>query len=619
MNAKSVIEAASGAYRCIFGESCPVSLIEGLATGRANDYLVSEAVKLHPFDHSLLGDNCIANLHDVCDKSTGMYHYTLNQPVRFIHYTDDDSRLSDIIRSGAIRCMPCRGDSTHGVWTNIFGEKLLSDFIYKSAIVFDAPAGTPIELMNNTQALFHADIPQEWFVSVNFMVGPDMSANMLGFIGEHGERWPDTRIVDLFTGEDSGRLTSFVSTGNMEKLLKLYTGRDISLGATYPMTESYTDDIGAVARRIKGGDEPTFRHDGYLLNKWLVHFTPYATEIAEHGFRYGRHPYDEMGPALDVEELERTGTSALNADSPETHGIEWNGNLVFAFPLSDIVEMEDVHSYPYDGCYGNTGDSGAVVFIGSGEYVFETGDVEEQVIVDKRTVHGAVLVSSEGTVEGNVNGRSKVLYRPRYTNPDAEPSYIDGFKWIAEHQTEAIMHMFRWDDTDIVPSALPMTNRCRPQDYIKRVERNRIIEQNISQLNSIVRTWIDAGRNINAEYKLPDPVTGGLTFKINKSVVHKDDLTDCNLSEDEHGPVIELYLRNVIRHHGTYDGKLSPYMKTLDDHLVNGGPILSDDDKNKLHQLLHCPVTTSYPDIEGCLKGAVYRFYDLYAKKHGLK
>ena len=411
-----------------------IPMTEAVDTGRVNDFLASEAVKLCPFDSSLLADNCIANLHDVCDKTTGMYHYTLKQPVRFIHYTDDDSRLSEIIRSGAIRCMPCRGDSTHGVWTNIFGEKLLSDFTYKSAIVFDAPAGTPIELMNNTQALFHADIPQEWFVSVNFMVGPDMSANMLGFIGEHGERWPDNRIVELFTGEDSGRLASFVSPENMEKMLKLYTGRDISLGATHPITESYTGDIAAVARRIKGGEEPNFTHHGYLLNKWLVHYSPDAETVAEEGFRYARFPWDDMAKSLETD-----------PESPDyLNNVGIDGSIVFAFPLAD--ELDDPHYIAYDGsdiCPGR----GAAVFIGSGEYVNSAFEREDQVIVDKATVHGALYVTPRGEVYGS----------RRMLNPGSiSGGYAGAFRWIADNQEKALAGMFRWDGTDPVPSINPI-------------------------------------------------------------------------------------------------------------------------------------------------------------------
>ena len=55
-----------------------------------------------------------------------------------------------------------------------------------------------------------------------------------------------------------------------------------------------------------------------------------------------------------------------------------DGNLIFAFPLKD--ELVEQHNIAYDGSLVLEG-RGAVVFIGSGEYVHSDLDMEELVKV----------------------------------------------------------------------------------------------------------------------------------------------------------------------------------------------------------------------------------------------
>ena len=201
--------------------------------------------------------------------------------------------------------------------------------------------------------------------------------------------------------------------------------------------ESYTEDIGIVASRVKGGDEPNFTHLGYKLNQWLVHYSPYASRVARDGFKYARFPTDDMMTSLDTDE-----------ESPEYHkNVGIDGNLIFAFPLKD--ELVEQHNIAYDGSPVLEG-RGAVVFIGSGEYVHSDLDMEDQVIVDKRSVHGAVYVSASGKVYGaGKNGEPRCIYLPKNAN-----GYAGGLHWIAQNRDFVIQCMFHWDGRKIEHSAV---------------------------------------------------------------------------------------------------------------------------------------------------------------------
>ena len=232
-----------------------------------------------------------------------------------------------------------------------------------------------------------------------------------------------------------------VATGSTAReAMKLLPGARVlayamDTGKYRPMTESYTDDIAAVARRIKGGEEPNFTHHRYMLNKWMVHYSPDAAAVAKDGFKYARHPGDRMAESLE--------TDPESPDYLKNVGID--GNIVFAFPMAD--ELKDPHFIAYDGsdiCAGR----GAAVFIGSGEYVNSAFEEEDQVIVDKRTVHGALYVTPHGEVYG-INHR---MLKDGYSGS----KYNDGFKWIADNQEKAIANMFRWDSLDTVPSINPI-------------------------------------------------------------------------------------------------------------------------------------------------------------------
>ena len=201
--------------------------------------------------------------------------------------------------------------------------------------------------------------------------------------------------------------------------------------------ESYTEDIGTVASRVKGGDEPNFTHLGYKLNQWMVHYFPYASTVAREGFRYARFPTDDMLTSLETDE-----------ESPEYHkNVGLDGNLIFAFPLKD--ELVEQHNIAYDGSPALEG-RGAVVFIGSGEYVHSNLDMEDQVIVDKRSVHGAVYVAPIGDVYGiGKNGEQRCIYRAQ-----GGCDYAEGLRWIAQNRGLVIQRMFRWDGRKIEHSAV---------------------------------------------------------------------------------------------------------------------------------------------------------------------
>ena len=74
----------------------------------------------------------------------------------------------------------------------------------------------------------------------------------------------------------------------------------------------------------------------------------------------------------------------------------------------------------------------------------------DQVIVDKRSVHGAVYVAPIGDVYGiGKNGERRCIYRAQ-----GGCEYAEGLRWIAQNRGPVIRRMFRWDGRKIEHSAV---------------------------------------------------------------------------------------------------------------------------------------------------------------------
>lgn len=384
MSAKSVIEAASGAYRCIFGEEMPETLMEGISAD-------SRCTYCHEY---YTGD-----AREICHAAKeGDLEAIMRMAREMSRYVSPGDTL-----------VPIPSHTGRATMTLELAKQIAWN---SGARVEDVLTG------NSRKSLYElkragVQVPE-------------------GFFGLRLVRPVEGRIwlVD-----------NVVATGSTAReALKLLPGARVlayamDSGKYRPMTESYTGDIAAVARRIKGGNEPNFTHHRYMLNKWLVHYSPYAETVAEEGFRYARFPGDRMAESLE--------TDPESPDYLKNVGVD--GNIVFAFPMAD--ELKESHGLAYDGCDICSG-RGAVVFVGSGEYVNSAFEREDQVIVDKRTVHGALYVTPYGEVYG-INHR---MLKDGYTGS----KYIDGFRWIVDNQEKAISNMFRWDGRDTVPSINPI-------------------------------------------------------------------------------------------------------------------------------------------------------------------
>ena len=384
MSVKSVIEAASGAYRCIFGEEMPDTLIEGISP-----------------DH----------------RCTYCHEY----------YTGDARELCHAAKDGDIEAI-------------MRMAREMGRYVSPGDILVPVPSHTGRATMTlelAKQIAWNSGARVE-----DVLIGS--SRKSLYELKKDGVSIPDgffgLRLVRPVEGR-TWLVDNVVATGSTAReALKLLPDAHVlayamDSGRYRPMTESYTDDIAAVARRIKGGEEPNFTHHRYMLNKWMVHYSPDAETVAEDGFKYARFPGDRMAESLE--------TDPESPDYLKNVGID--GNIVFAFPMAD--ELNESHCLAYDGCDICSG-RGAVVFVGSGEYVNSAFEEEDQVIVDKRTVHGALYVTPYGEVYG-INHR---MLKDGYSGS----KYIDGFRWIADNQEKAIANMFRWDNIGTVPSINPI-------------------------------------------------------------------------------------------------------------------------------------------------------------------
>jgi len=389
MSAKSVIEAASGAYRCIFGEEMPDSLVEGISADSRCTY---------------------------CHE----------------YYTGDARELCHAAKDGDIDAI-------------MRMAREMCRYVSPEDILVPVPSHTGRATMTlelAKQIAWNSGARVE-----DVLVGS--SRKSLYELKKEGVEVPEGFFGLRLVRPVEGRIwlvDNVVATGSTAReALKLLPGAHVlayamDTGKYRTMTESYTDDIAAVARRIKGGEEPNFTHHRYMLNKWMVHYSPDAYTVAQDGFRYARHPGDEMSVSLE--------TDPESPDYLKNVGID--GNIVFAFPMAD--EFDDPHYVAYDGSPSCTG-RGAAVFVGSGEYVNSAFEQEDQVIVDKRTVHGALYVNERGDVFGSPR-RPGDSGRIRRGLPG--DTYKEGFRWIADNQEKAIDRMFQWDNLGTVPSVNPI-------------------------------------------------------------------------------------------------------------------------------------------------------------------
>lgn len=127
-----------------------------------------------------------------------------------------------------------------------------------------------------------------------------------------------------------------------------------------------------------------------LINKWFVHFSNNADSIFTKGFKYGNE---------DPTKLALTNAGDIK-------GKEY-GDYLFAY------ELDDVNKYAYSehGRSNNFkyGDS-AIVFIGSGIKFYHHGDVEPQVVFDKKSPNGCFLIKKSDPEREDERGEKWIIY-----------------------------------------------------------------------------------------------------------------------------------------------------------------------------------------------------------------
>lgn len=246
--ARAAMKAIPGAWMLAYamdsGAYKPITEgVEGETTGKPYDALVEYAVKLKPYDKGLLEENCTDDLRKLVDREG-----RLTQPVRFTHYTRDEDSLLEILKNG-IEPRVSPETSFSGVWTNVMSEEMLR--YRKDIVVFDAPAGTRVWVANRTQGVFFDTIPPEWFVSIDFPISDrGENASLFAFIGAHEDRWPEERIRSFFADPANDYIWSDVSRGSLEKLIRLYTGKQVGLGGGTALTESVHTDMQKTVTRL---------------------------------------------------------------------------------------------------------------------------------------------------------------------------------------------------------------------------------------------------------------------------------------------------------------------------------------------------------------------------------
>ena len=246
--ARAAMKAIPGAWMLAYamdsGAYKPITEgVEGETTGKPYDALVDYAVKLKPYDKGLLGENCTDDLRKLVDRDG-----RLTQPVRFTHYTRDEDSLLEILKNG-IEPRVSVETSFSGVWTNLMSEEMLR--YRKDIVVFDAPAGTRVWVANRTQGVFFDTIPPEWFVSIDFPISDrGENASLFAFIGAHEDRWPEERIRSFFADPANDYIWSEVSRSSLEKLIRLYTGKQVGLGGGTALTESVHTDMQKTVTRL---------------------------------------------------------------------------------------------------------------------------------------------------------------------------------------------------------------------------------------------------------------------------------------------------------------------------------------------------------------------------------
>ena len=183
----------------------------------------------------------------------------------------------------------------------------------------------------------------------------------------------------------------------------------IALVEQYPHTACrviYNDD------GYMQSDAQTLDFNHTVVNGWLVHNTDAAWDIWKEGFQYG----DDMG-------------SLAYSNAGSIAGKEY-GDYLFAFPIDDAPSPSyRFHKLRY-------GDS-SVVFIGTGNEFYHSGDEEDQVIFDRRQPTGCFVVD-ESDGYWCVYGKSD---RPLVRFEE----YSDCLKWIKKNGYDYRNQMRMWN------------------------------------------------------------------------------------------------------------------------------------------------------------------------------
>jgi hypothetical protein len=184
----------------------------------------------------------------------------------------------------------------------------------------------------------------------------------------------------------------------------------IQIAETYPLTTCkaiYNDEY------FLQSDSQSLDFNHTVVNGWLVHNTDHAWDIWNYGFQYG----NDMG-------------SLAYTNAGSTRGKEF-GDYLFAFPIDDAPSP----SYRDGMKYGNA----SVVFVGTGNEFWHSGDQENQVIFDRRQPTGCFIVDKDD--DGNWGVFGKDMYKPVVRFED----YDDCLDWIQRNGYDYRKQMRMWN------------------------------------------------------------------------------------------------------------------------------------------------------------------------------
>ena len=157
-----------------------------------------------------------------------------------------------------------------------------------------------------------------------------------------------------------------------------------------------------------------------LINKWFVHFSNNAVNIRMEGFRYGNS---------DIEKLALTDAGSIKGKN--------YGDYLFAYEIDDVMK----HAYSNRGGSRNKfkyGDS-VVVFIASGIKFYHHGDMEPQVVFDRKSPTGCFLVRKADPEREDERSDKWVIYGKKGTQliPLAsKEKFEDAMYWCETNYTQ---------------------------------------------------------------------------------------------------------------------------------------------------------------------------------------